>query len=97
MAVLSYHLKKKIVKLGCNKFTVSVEDTLSASACEELKRKLVVADKEKYIIDRFENQTGRSFDEEDIWRSFDTNNGNFHIVPDEESRFKDGERELITA
>ena len=68
---------------------------------------------ETYIVDGFENKTGYNFYEEDesgaykevkigkesdLWYSFDSDSGNFHIVPDESVRIrircKDGKKEI---
>lgn len=59
---------------------------------------------EKYVVDGFEDKVGCEFDEKakkDVWYSFDTESGNFHIVPGmlvkTEVGCRGGEGKLISA
>lgn len=55
---------------------------------------------EKYVVDGFEDKVGCEFDEKakkDVWYSFDTKSGNFHIVPGMEVGCRGGEGKLISA
>lgn len=105
MAVLGYNSNpsKEKIELSDGKWTLSIKEVPSTSTNEKAKKKLVVINnstEEKYIVDGFEKKTKCEFDETDVWYSFDTNSGNFHIVPGKSIEIKveckNGKEEKIT-
>lgn len=104
MAVLGYNSnlnnKKDVVLGGSSRSTWTIiVKTDPSELANAGKKKLIVTynkTKEKYIVDGFKNRTRRIFDETDLWCSFDTVSGNFHIIPDKETKFEDKDQELIS-
>lgn len=105
MAVLGYNPNpgKEKIELSDGKWTVSIEGVPSTSTNEEINKKFMVTNndtEEKYIVDGFKKKTKCEVDETNIWYSFDTNSGNFHIVPGGAIEIKigcvDGKEKKIT-
>ena len=87
MATAYYNPKQKKVNVDSGTH-MSVEMKLFVTTKGKTKK--------KYIVDEFENKTGRTFDKEDLWYSFDPDSYNFHIVPQKEAKFDDEGKERIS-